>query len=134
MSLLVQLGSIVNFNVPMLETMFEKIGQNYKYEQFKDRLDRAKYWLENCSPENVNKLRETRNWEVYNTLTESEKKQIEMLHAYLAKGGYSLDELNTELYDIPKRCLEREVTDKELKTIQGAFFKNVYPEYRPEVR
>ena len=57
---------------------------------------------------------------------DSEKKQIEMLHAYLAKGGYSLDELNTELYDIPKRCLEGEVTDKELKTMQGAFFKNVY--------
>ena len=126
MSLLVQLGSIVNFNVPMLETMFEKIGQDYKYEQFKDRLERAKYWLENCSPENVNKLRETRNWEVYNTLNDSAKKQIEMLHSYLAKGGYTLDELNTELYAIPKRCIEGEVTDKELKTIQGAFFKTVY--------
>lgn len=126
MSLLVQLGSIVNFNVPMIETMFEKIGQNYKYEQFKSRLDRAKYWLENCSPENVNKLRETRNWEVYNNLSDIEKKQIEMLHTFLAKGGYTLDELNTELYDIPKRCLEAEVSDKELRTIQGSFFKNVY--------
>jgi lysyl-tRNA synthetase class 1 len=49
-----------------------------------------------------------------------------MLHAYLAKGEYTLDELNTELYAIPKGCLEGEVTDKELKTIQGNFFKNVY--------
>ena len=126
MSLLVQLGSIVNFNVPMLETMFEKIGLNFKYEQFKDRLDRAKYWLENCSPENVNRLRETRNWAVYNTLSDSEKSQIGMLHAYLAKGGYTLDDLNTELYAIPKRCLEGEVTEKELKAIQGNFFKNAY--------
>lgn len=126
MSLLVQLGSIVNFNVPMLETMFQKIGQPYTYEQFKDRLDRAKYWLENCSPENVNRLRVTRNWEVYQTLSDTEKQQIAMLHDFLVKGKYSLEELNVELYDIPKRCLTGETSDKELKTIQGAFFKNVY--------
>ena len=53
MSLLVQLGSVVDFNVPMLETVFEKIGQPFTYDQFKDRLERAKYWLEQCSPENV---------------------------------------------------------------------------------
>ncbi|MEE0868036.1 MAG: lysine--tRNA ligase, partial [Clostridia bacterium] len=63
MSLLVQLGSVVNFNVPMLEVVFEKIGTPYKYDDFADRLERAKFWLEQCSPENVNKLRTTRNWE-----------------------------------------------------------------------
>ena len=34
MGLLVQLGSVVDFNVPMLETVFEKIGTPYKREQF----------------------------------------------------------------------------------------------------
>jgi lysyl-tRNA synthetase class 1 len=126
MSLLVQLGSIVNFNVPMLETMFQKIGLNYKYDDFKSRLERAKYWLENCAPEQVNRLRDTRNFEVYNELSDEEKAQIAMLHDYIKKGGYSMDDLNTELYDIPKRSLKAEVTDKELKNIQGNFFKNVY--------
>ncbi len=126
MSLLVQLGSIVNFNVPMLETMFQKIGQNYTYDQFKTRLERAQYWLENCAPENVNRLRATRNFAVYDTLSDTEKKQIELLHEYLAKGGYTLDELNTKLYSIPKECMDGEITDKELKAIQGTFFKNVY--------
>ena len=126
MSLLVQLGSIVNFNVPMLETMFEKIGLNYKYEDFKSRLDRAKFWLENCAPEQVNKLRDTRNFEVYNELSDEEKEQIKMLHEYIKAGGYTMDDLNTKLYDIPKKSLAHEVTDKELKTIQGNFFKNVY--------
>ena len=74
MSLLVQLGSVVDFNVPMLETVFEKIGQPFTYDQFKDRLERAKYWLEQCSPENVNRLRPYRNWEVYEALSEEEKK------------------------------------------------------------
>ncbi|MBQ9773725.1 MAG: lysine--tRNA ligase [Clostridia bacterium] len=126
MSLLVQLGSIVNFNVPMLETVFEKIGTPYKAEQFADRLDRAKFWLEQCAPDQVNRLRVTRNFEVWNTLDENEKKAIEALHAYIAKGGYTLDELNAELYAIPKAIWGTEMSDKELKGIQGAFFRNVY--------
>ncbi|MBQ8440982.1 MAG: lysine--tRNA ligase [Clostridia bacterium] len=126
MSLIVQLGSIVNFNIPMLETVFEKIGTPYKAEQFADRLDRAKFWLEQCAPDQVNRLRATRNWEVYNTLTEEEKKEITLLHDFIAKGGYSLDELNTELYAIPKTVYGTEMSDKELKGIQGAFFRTVY--------
>ncbi len=126
MSLLVQLGSVVNFNVPMLETVFEKIGMNYKESDFADRLDRAKFWLEQCAPEQVNKLRTTRNWETWSTLNDNEKKAVELLHAYIAKGGYTLDELNSELYAIPKRVWGEGMTDKELKTVQGAFFKTVY--------
>ncbi len=126
MGLLVQLGSIVNFNVPMLETVFEKIGTPYTAEQFADRLDRAKFWLEQCAPDQVNRLRATRNFEVWNTLDDKEKQAIEALHAYIAKGGYTLDELNAELYAIPKAIWGTELSDKELKGIQGAFFRNVY--------
>ena len=126
MSLLVQLGSVVNFNVPMLEIVFEKIGTPYKYADFADRLERAKFWLEQCSPENVNKLRKNRNWELYNSLTEEEKKEIELLHQYLCTDGYTLDDLNSELYAIPKKVMGDTLTDKELKGVQGTFFKNVY--------
>ena len=126
MSLLVQLGSIVNFNVPMLETVFEKIGTPYKAEQFADRLDRAKFWLEQCAPDQVNRLRSTRNWEIYEGMTEQEKETVRLLHAYIAKGGYTLDELNAELYAIPKAVYGTEMTDKELKGLQGTFFRNVY--------
>ena len=127
MGLLVQMGSVVDFNVPMLETVFEKIGTPYKYEQFKDRLERAKYWLENCAPEAVNRLREYRNWNVYSELSDEEKKEISMLHEYIANGGYTLDELNTKLYDIPKAVFPDIVEDKKkMKEIQGKFFKDVY--------
>ena len=74
MSHLVQLGSIVDFNVEMLETVFEKIGTPYKYEDFKERLGLAKYWLENCAPENVNRLCPVRNWPVYNELDERKER------------------------------------------------------------
>lgn len=126
MSLLVQLGSVVDFNVPMLETVFEKIGTPYKNEQFGARLDKAKYWLENCAPDQVNRLREGRNWEVYETLNETQKAEIKALFEYISAGGYDLDELNKKLYAIPKEINGGELDEKELKTIQGAFFKNVY--------
>ena len=56
---------------------------------------------------------------------ENEKKEIALLYAYLKKGGYTLDELNTELYAIPKAVFG-ELPEKELKGVQGSFFKNVY--------
>ena len=126
MSLLVQLGSVVNFNVPMLEIVFEKIGTPYKYADFADRLERAKFWLEQCSPENVNRLRTYRNWELYNSFTDEEKKEIELLCNFLKTDGYSLDDLNAELYAIPKKIFGEDLEQKELKGIQGQFFKNVY--------
>ena len=126
MGLLVQLGSIVDFNVPMLETVFEKIGTPYKYEQFADRLDRAKFWLEQCAPDQVNKLRATRNFDVYNELDEKEKAAIAALYDYMANATYTLDELNAELYAIPKKIYPEITDQKELKGIQGKFFKTVY--------
>lgn len=126
MSLIVQLGSVVDFNVPMLETVFEKIGTPYKYEQFEDRLQRAQYWLWHCSPENVNKLRQYRNWDVYETLSEEEKSEVAQLHRYIAEGGYTLDELNSSIYAIPKKVYGTGIDDKTMKGLQGAFFKNVY--------
>jgi len=106
--------------------VFEKIGTPYKAEQFADRLDRAKFWLEQCAPDQVNRLRVTRNWEVFGAMDANEQKAIALLHDYIAKGGYTLDELNAELYAIPKQVWGTDMTDKELKGIQGAFFRNVY--------
>ncbi len=126
MQLLVSLGSIVDFNVPMLETVFEKIGTPYKLADFSERLSRAKFWLEQCSPESVNRLRETRNFEVYGELDEQEKQAIKMLFDYLSGDGYSLDDLNAELYAIPKRIYGEDLDQKTLKGIQGKFFKSVY--------
>ena len=99
---------------------------DYKKEQFAERLQRAKFWLEQCAPDQVNKLRRGRNWEVYNTLSDEEKQEIARLHDAIAKGGYTLDELNAILYAIPKEVYGTDVDDKTMKGYQGTFFKNVY--------
>ena len=126
MSLLVQFGSIVDFNIPMLEKVFEKVGTPYKQKDFAERLPKAEYWLENCSPESVNRLRATRNFEVYDSLSDQEKAEIARLYEVLSAGGYDLDGLQTLLYAIPKETLPENIGDKELKAAQGVFFKNVY--------
>ena len=126
MSLLVQMGSVVDFNVPMLETVFEKIGTPYKYADFADRLERAKFWLEQCAPDQVNRLEKKRNWAVYNELSDEEKEEIRRLHDYLASTNDSLDELNTAIYAIPAELYGLEKGSKELKEKQSAFFRNVY--------
>lgn len=123
-SLLVQLGSIVDFDVPMMELVFEKIKQPFKFEEFEQRLNLAKNWLEICAPEQANKLRTTRDWDLYESLDDDQKKEIEMLHDYLANNEYDLDELNAELYAIPKKVYGEDRPD--LKKLQGAFFKSVY--------
>ena len=126
MSLLVQMGSVVDFNVPMLETVFEKIGTPYKEADFADRLERAKYWLEQCAPDQVNRLRTTRNWAVYEALDAQGKQEVADLFAYLSTDGYSLDELNTAIYAIPAKVRGLEPGTKELKAAQSVFFQNVY--------
>ena len=126
MAQLVSFGSIVDFNPDMLETVFEKIGTPFTKEQFAERLELAKYWLEQCSPESMNKLLTYHNWSYYDTMTEEEKQEIELLRKYLVEGEFDLEALQTYLYDIPG-LVRGEITDaKQKKAIQGKFFKNVY--------
>jgi len=116
----------VDFNPTMLETVFDKIGTPYTHEEFADRLDRAKFWLEQCAPDQVNRLEPRRNWAVYETLDEKEKEEIRLLHEYLSGDGYTLDELNTAIYAIPAKVYGVEQGDKALRPLQTVFFQNVY--------
>lgn len=125
-NLMVQLGSVVDFNIDLLKIVLAKIGYVYSAEELSERLELAKCWLEECSPESMNRIRAYRNWDVYDSLSSEEKEEINLLFAYLTKGNYSLEDLQTELYAIPRhvRGITRE--DKSLKSVQGQFFSNVY--------
>ncbi len=124
MSLLVSLGSVVDFNVPMLETVFEKVGQPFKYEDFSERLGLARYWLENCAPEQANHLLKRRNFEVWESLSEPEREEIRLLHDYLSTQNDTLDALQAEIYAIPKKLYGE--NPENLRALQTVFFRNVY--------
>ena len=125
MAQLVSLGSVVDFNPETLEKLFEKIGTPFKQEEFAERLKLAKYWLEICSPENMNTLKAEKDTEFFASLSNEEQQEIKVLHKYLANEQYTMDELMAYLYDIPRQVFG-ELTPKELKNKQATFFTNVY--------
>lgn len=125
-SLIVQLGSIVDFNPQMLEVMFAKIGENYTINDFKDRIALAKHWLEVCNPSQITRLRNFRNFDIYETLSDLEKQEIQQLNAFLTKDSIDLEALRDELYAIPKRVRNTSGITPEVKKGQAQFFKNVY--------
>ena len=51
-------------------------------------------------------------------------KEIELLRDYLGNAEYDLDQLNSQLYAIPKIVFGEDRDD--IKKLQGAFFKIVY--------
>lgn len=126
MNLIAQLGAVVDFNAEMLEVAFDKIGLHYSRDDFKSRLERAKFWLERCAPESVNRLATSRNRAAYEAMSENEKKEIRMLHEYLAGEPRDLDALQARLYAIPMEASGLSKGDKALKSEQSSFFRNVY--------
>ncbi len=125
MQQIVNFGSVVDFNPDMLEVVFGKIGTPYKKEEFLERLDLARYWLEVCSPENMNTLLGYRNWEYYNSLSDVARKEIALLHDFIAKGDYDLDALNTYIYAIPREA-DPDFDEANKKAVQAQFFKDAY--------
>ena len=73
----------------------------------------------------MNTLLGYRNWEYYNTLNDIEKKEIELLHDFIAKGEYDLDGLNTFIYTIPREA-DPNFDEENKKAVQANFFKNAY--------
>ena len=63
-------------------------------------------------------------WKVYNELDGKEREAVSLLHKELSENEYTLEELNTELYEIPKKIYGYDA--ENLKALQGTFFKNVY--------
>jgi lysyl-tRNA synthetase class 1 len=123
---LASFGSVVDFEPDVLETIFSKIGTPYTREDFAERLVLAKNWLHHCSPESVNRLLESKNTEYFNSLCGEEKAEVAALYDYLNTREYTLDELQTALYAIPKTIRGGVTDEKLLKKIQAVFFKNVY--------
>ena len=66
-----------------------------------------------------------RNWEYYNTLDDVAKKEIELLHDYIAAGDYDLDSLNSYIYTIPREA-DPNFVEENKKAIQAQFFKDAY--------
>jgi lysyl-tRNA synthetase class 1 len=126
MNLITQFGPIVDFNLDMLAVVLDKVDLAFEKDALAERLPLAEYWVEVCSPDKKYSLRTTRNWDAYEAFDEDEKQDVSTLYEFLSKGGYTLDELSTKLYDIIKVHVDETADQKVLKKKQAQFFTNIY--------
>lgn len=114
---------IVNFDIDLLKKLLGKENIDVNAEEFKSRLELAKYWVNNYGSDYQVNLLSERNDEYYNTLTDIEKEWLEKTKVLLDDDFNTTDELQTALYSVVKDGI---LADKELKQTQKRYFQIIY--------
>ena len=114
---------IVNFDIDLLKKLLGKENIDVNTEEFKSRLELAKYWVNNYGSDYQVNLLSERNDEYYNTLTDIEKEWLEKTKVLLDDDFNTTDELQTALYSVVKDGI---LADKELKQTQKRYFQIIY--------
>ncbi len=114
---------IVNFNETLLAKLMQKENVDVNSSYYKERLERATYWVNNYGKEYQVNLLAEKNEEFYNTLTEEEKGWINKTLELLKNDYSSSDELQTEVYAVVKYL---NLEPQELKKVQKRFFEILY--------
>lgn len=114
---------IVNFNEDMLALLMSKENIDTKSSYYSERLQRAKFWVENYGKEYQVNLLEEKNVEFYNTLSDEEKIWVKKTIELLEKEYATSDELQTEVYGVVKYL---GLEGPELKKCQKRYFEILY--------
>ena len=121
--LLATLGSIVNFDRNLTIALFKKLDPQVTEADIDERLPRIAYLMNTYMPEKRAYLLKEKNEAYYASLSDEEKKDIRAMYDKLSSKEVTLEELQTILYDIPRREGNDKKQDMEL---QKKFFENVY--------
>jgi lysyl-tRNA synthetase class 1 len=115
---------MVNYNDEMLEQLLAKEGIDVESKNYKDRKQRAMFWLENYAGDIALKINEEFNENYYNNeMTDEDKQNLVKVVEIVNKDWDSATELQNALYKVPITGSEE---PKEMKTKQKAFFKHLY--------
>ena len=114
---------IVNNDVDLLKELLSKEGIDCSTLLFDQRLEAAKYWVENYGEDYRIVLLNKRNGEFYDKLDENEKEWLEKTKVLLDEEYKTSDELQTALYAVVKDGV---LEDKELKKVQKRYFQIIY--------
>lgn len=113
---------MVNYNEEALAKLLSEENIDCSTIYFKNRLLRARCWLEKYNNSKINVLDEF-NQEFYDTLTCEEKEWLKMTISVLKNEYNSTQELQTDLYSIVKTDNDN---PKELKARQKRYFQIIY--------
>lgn len=113
----------VNFNTDLLAKLMEKENIDTSSKYYAERLQRARFWVENYGAEyQVNLLKE-KNTEFYTSLSDEEKSWVAKTLDILAKEYATSDDLQTELYAVVKYL---NLEPQDLKKTQKRYFEILY--------
>ncbi len=115
-------GQIVQGNFSELKKMYDRLEQKYDEKMLKERLEKSQVWIEKFNPEMKIRVRETPNESYFKKLNKEEKEQIAKLREEMKK-KMDTEKLTSLVYEIPKKP---GMTEEKKKTMQRAFFRNVY--------
>lgn len=114
---------IVNFNEDMLASLMQKENTDTSSPYYKERLEKAKHWVENYGKEYQVNLLNEKNVEFYNTLSDEEKSWLKKTIEIVNRDFASTDELQTELYAVVKYLTD---DPQILKKTQKRYFEILY--------
>ena len=114
---------MVNFDEELLKELLGKDSVNTNTKEYRQRLERARYWVENYGLDYQVKLLDNKNIEVYNSLNEEELSWLDKTVDILNNNYNTSDELQSALYAVVK---DKEYEEKELKTRQKRYFQILY--------
>ena len=90
---------------------------------YKERLKRAKFWVENYGAEYQVNLLTEKNTDFYNTLSSEEKSWVKKTLSLLDRDYATSDDLQTALYEVVKYL---NLEPQELKKTQKRYFEILY--------
>lgn len=114
---------IVNFNVDLLGKLMERENTDINSTYYKERLERAKYWVENYGKEYQVNLLTEKNIAFYQSLNEDEKDWVTKTIELLDNNYNNSDELQTDLYAVVKYL---NLEPQDLKKCQKRYFEILY--------
>ncbi len=122
----VAFGEILQWDIEKIYEILERIGFEYDRELVKERVERAKYWLEKYNPEKMIKIRDEVNEEYVEEMEEESKDSVRKVKQFLEENeNPTIEELTTVLYDIPKTGME-DSSKRAIKEKQKLFYRDMY--------
>lgn len=119
----VSLGQITQWNEEKVSNLLADLKADYDPLSVKNRLPKAKNWLNEYNQEEMIGLLREVNVAYVTTMSEASKQQVLKLKEELTKEYSSIEELEHLVYSIPK---DNTKTDKENAPAQKEFFRHVY--------
>jgi len=119
----VALGQITQWDKSKVTELIKDLKENYDPESIRQRLPKARAWLEKHNANELIKLNDAPNSEYAKILPDNSREHVRKLREELEKKHESIEDLENLVYEIPKKP---GLSDKENSPLQKEFFKHVY--------